>query len=204
VVREVDPDLVGLQELRGRGQLDRLLGLLRGAYLGFAPDEERNDRRVAMLVRQRPGVSFSQLVTSTGRALAVARLAGRPRGMTFVTVHLDAFDPLARRVQAEELVDFAARVEDRDLIVAGDFNFDADFLVATEPDHPDVGVYRLLTAHFEDLGRGGRATTIVDRRLDYLFVRGRLRRRSIRVLEGKTSRWMDHAPVVAELEIRPL
>jgi endonuclease/exonuclease/phosphatase family metal-dependent hydrolase len=204
VVREVDPDLVGLQELRERGQVDRLLALLRGDYIGYTADEEINDRRVAMLVRQRPGIEFSQIVTSSGRAAVVARLYGKPRSLTFVAVHLDAFDPAVRRSQAEEIVDWAARSTDRDLIVAGDFNFDADFLLASEPAHPDVGIYRLLTAHFEDVAGGGKATTIVDRRLDYMFARGRLRRRSVRVLEGKASRLMDHAPLVVEFEIRPL
>jgi endonuclease/exonuclease/phosphatase family metal-dependent hydrolase len=88
-------------------------------------------------------------------------------------------------------------------VLAGDFNFDYDFLAATEPDHPDVQSYRLLTTHFHDAAGGGSATTIVDRRLDYLFVRGRLHYRGVRVLEGKSTRLMDHEPVLGELELEP-
>ncbi|HJZ87601.1 MAG TPA: endonuclease/exonuclease/phosphatase family protein [Polyangia bacterium] len=202
VIREAGPDLVALQELRDRGQLEHLLGLLGGAYVGSVPDEEINDRRVAALVRQQPDVAFSQIVTSTGRAAEVARIMLGARSLTFVSLHLDAFDPALRATQAEEILDWAQRAEDRDLIIAGDFNFDADFLSATEPEHPDVRIYRLLTAHFQDVAGGGSgATTIVDRRLDYLFVRGRLRRRAVHVVEGRNMHLMDHMPVVADFEV---
>jgi endonuclease/exonuclease/phosphatase family metal-dependent hydrolase len=204
VITSYLPDLVALQELRGNAQLQRLLSDLHGEYTGFVPDEEINDRRAATLVRVRPGVSFAQLVTSTGRALALARLPVGARRLTFVSVHLDAFDPKLRQAQAEELVDWAARASDREIIIAGDFNFDADFLAASEPEHPDVSAYRLLASHFQDAARGGRATTIVDRRLDYLFTRGKLTARRVDVLRGMVTRFMDHAPVLAEFELAPV
>lgn len=217
VIREVSPDLVALQELRDRAQLDRLMAELGDDYVGHVPEEEVHDRRAAALARvHRRGVragveaptadgepQFSQIVTSTGRAAAVARVTIGAHRVTFVSVHLDAFDSQLRRIQAEEIVDWSRRAEDRDIILAGDFNFDADFLQAAEPDHPDVGIYRLLTASFQDAASGGPSTTIVDRRLDYLFTRGRLRRRQVRVLDGRTAHFMDHEPVVVDLECLP-
>jgi endonuclease/exonuclease/phosphatase family metal-dependent hydrolase len=202
VVREVDPDVVALQELRDRGQLDRLLALLDGKYAGHVPDREIHDRLVAALVRQRAQASFSDLVTSTGRAVVVARLLlADNRPVNFVALHLDAFDPQLRCTQAEEILDWASRTSEPEIILAGDFNFDADFLALSEPEHPDARVYRLLTARFHDAAAGGAATTIVDRRLDYLFTRGGLRVRNVRVLDGRTGHLMDHAPVVGEFDL---
>jgi endonuclease/exonuclease/phosphatase family metal-dependent hydrolase len=203
VIRETGPDLVALQEMRDRAQLDLLLAHLRGAYVGYVPDEEINDRRTAVLAKNRPDVAFAQIVTSTGRAAAVARVTLGNRQLSFVSVHLDAFNPRLRATQAEEIVDWTGRNDDRELILAGDFNFDADFLTNHEPLHSDAEIYRLLTAHFEDAASGGRGTTIVDRRLDYLFSRGRLRRRLVQVMDHKVGAMMDHVPVLVDYDLAP-
>jgi endonuclease/exonuclease/phosphatase family metal-dependent hydrolase len=203
VIREVKPDLVALQELRDRRQLERLVGLLGEPWAGHVSDEEVNDRRAAVLLRKHPGYAFSQLVTSTGRAVAIARVEIGARPLTFISVHLDAFDARQRCAQAEEIVDWAGRAGDRDMILAGDFNFDADFLASHEPLHSDLAAYHTITAHFEDTWRGGRGTTIVDRRLDYVFSRGRLRHGNVRVLDDKAGGLMDHVPVVADFDLAP-
>src|SRR5207247_1325361 len=109
--------------------------------LGDVPEREVNDRLAAVLVRRRSEVTFSEVVTSTGRAVAVARLPLGNQHLVFGAVHLDAFDPELRRAQVEEIVDWAGRTPDREMILAGDFNFDADFLLMHQPDHTDVGIY---------------------------------------------------------------
>src|SRR5215831_8531235 len=198
VIRGSQARVVALQELRDAAQLDRLLHELGPGWVGHMSDREINDRRVAVIVRDEPGVSFSEVVTSTGRAIAVARLPCGARQLSFASVHLDAFSPHMRRTQAEELLDWASRSPDRDVILAGDFNFDADFLAMHEPENTDLGIYHLLTAHFEDAAHNGRGTTIVDRRLDYQFFRGRLRPRSVEVLADKSTNLMDHLPVLVD------
>jgi endonuclease/exonuclease/phosphatase family metal-dependent hydrolase len=203
VIRRAKPRLCALQELRDDAQLARLLGELGPGWAGHMSDREINDRRAAVVVREEPGVTFSQIVTSTGRAVAVARLPCGARQLSFASVHLDAFSPRLRRTQAEELLDWASRTADRDVILAGDFNFDADFLAMHEPENTDLGVYHLLTAHFEDAGHGGPGTTIYDRRLDYQFFRGRLRSRSIHVVDGESANLMDHLPVLVDFELAP-
>src|SRR5262249_4162905 len=107
VIADESPDLVALQELRDRRQLDRLLADLHGAYLGTVPADEINDRRVAALVRRgcAERAAFSEIVTSTGRAVALARVEVGGRNLSFVALHLDAFDPQLRRAQTEEIVD---------------------------------------------------------------------------------------------------
>jgi endonuclease/exonuclease/phosphatase family metal-dependent hydrolase len=203
VIRQAHPRVVALQELRDAAQLSRLLIELGPGWVAHMSDREVNDRRVAVVVRDEPGVSFSDVVTSTGRAIAIARLPCGARQLSFASVHLDAFSTGMRRTQAEEILDWAGRLLDRDVILAGDFNFDADFLALHEPENTDLGIYHLLTAHFEDAAHNGRGTTIVDRRLDYQFFRGRLRPRAVDVLVGKSTSLMDHLPVLVDFELGP-
>jgi endonuclease/exonuclease/phosphatase family metal-dependent hydrolase len=203
VIQQTQPRLVALQELRDGAQLDRLLAHLGDGWVGHMSEHEINDRRAAVIVREEPGVTFSQVVTSTGRSIAIARLPCGARQLSFASVHLDAFSPVLRRTQAEEILDWASRSADRDIILAGDFNFDADFLTSHEPENADLGVYHLLIAHFEDAGHGGGTTTIYDRRLDYQFFRGRLRPRSVRIVSDKAANLMDHLPVLVDFELAP-
>jgi endonuclease/exonuclease/phosphatase family metal-dependent hydrolase len=203
VIRQTQPRLIALQELRDGDQLQRLITQLGPGWVGHISEREINDRRAAVIVRAEEGISFSQVVTSTGRSIAIARLPCGARQLSFASVHLDAFSPVLRRTQAEEILDWASRTGDRDIILAGDFNFDADFLTSHEPENTDLGVYHLLTAHFEDAGHGGGGTTIYDRRLDYQFFRGRLRPRSVHVVSDKTANLMDHLPVLVDFELAP-
>lgn len=215
VVRDSDPDVVALQELKDREQLDRLLDRLGGGYVGTVPDREVNDRRVAVLARKRwpdglpaedldKAPLFRTVTTSTGRSAAAVSLpvAGGARAL-IVSVHLDAFDRDLRRVQAEEIVDWANRQPEPELFLCGDFNFDYDFLQGQAADHPDLQLYRLLARSFEDLGRAAGLTTILARRVDYIFARtSGVEVREVRVIPGKRRALMDHEPVVGSFEIR--
>ena len=212
VVRETDPDVVALQELKGREQLDRLLDLVGGGYVGTVPERESNDRRVAVMARVRArdggpddgGPIFRSVTTSTGRSAAAVSLpvTGGARALV-VSLHLDAFDRDLRRVQAEEIVDWTNRQPEPELFLCGDFNFDYDFLKVQATDHPDLQLYRLLSYSFEDLGRSAGLTTILARRVDYIFARtSGVEVREVRVIPGKRRTLMDHEPVVGSFEIR--
>jgi endonuclease/exonuclease/phosphatase family metal-dependent hydrolase len=242
VMRETGPDVVALQELKGREQVDRLLDLVGGGYVGNVPEREINDRRVAILarVRARDGGAtaraddapiFRSVTTSTGRSAAavslpidVGTLAGFPHPPTqkpagrspsgldavaggaralVVSIHLDAFDRDLRRVQAEEIVDWTNRQPEPELFLCGDFNFDYDFLKGQATDHPDLQLYHLLSGSFEDLGRSAGLTTILARRVDYIFARtSGVEVREVRVIPGKRRALMDHEPVLGSFEIR--
>jgi endonuclease/exonuclease/phosphatase family metal-dependent hydrolase len=204
----VDPDIVALQELRDAAQLHRLVELLGGRYVGEMPIEDRYDRHVAMLVKPRRGVEFDEVVTTSGRAALAVRIPLATTTGRVVAVHLDAFDATLRRTQAEEIIDWLNRAADggneREIVVVGDFNFDADFLFAQRRESTDLGIYRMLTREFVDVGQRAGGTTIVDRRLDYIFAKtSSLRPLSIRVLVGQRQRLMDHDPIVAEFEVVP-
>jgi endonuclease/exonuclease/phosphatase family metal-dependent hydrolase len=217
VVRETDPDVVALQELRGREQLDRLLDLLGGGYQGSVPEHEINDRRVAIMARAPArdggtsagagpggGLTFRSVVTSTGRSAAAVSLPveGGARALV-VSIHLDAFNRDLRRVQAEEIVDWANRQPEPEVFLCGDFNFDIDFLEGQEAEHPDLHLYQFMSRTFEDLGRAAGLTTILARRIDYIFARtSGVQAREAHVIPGKRRNLMDHEPVVGSFEIR--
>src|SRR5262249_50964754 len=107
VIRELAPDVIALQELRDRPQLERLLAMLSGQYAGYVPDNEVNDRRVALLVANRPQLLFSQLVTSTGRAAALVRLVVAERQGTVGSFHSEGFDARLAPPQGGGRVQFA-------------------------------------------------------------------------------------------------
>ncbi|MBI5480678.1 MAG: endonuclease/exonuclease/phosphatase family protein [Deltaproteobacteria bacterium] len=217
VVHETAPDVVALQELRGREQLDRLLDLVGAGWVGSVPEQEVHDRRVAIIARAPArdggspaglgpggGLTFRSVVTSTGRSAAAVSLpvAGGARALV-VSIHLDAFDRDRRRVQAEEIVDWANRQPEPEVFLCGDFNFDYDFLQGQAAEHPDLNLYRFMSRTFEDLGRAAGLTTILARRVDYIFARtSGVQAREVRVIPGKRRSLMDHEPVVGSFEIR--
>src|SRR5215510_552364 len=57
VIRGSHARVVALQELRDAAQLNRLLRELGPGWVGHMSDREINDRRVAVIVRDEPGVS---------------------------------------------------------------------------------------------------------------------------------------------------
>ncbi|HEY3357770.1 MAG TPA: endonuclease/exonuclease/phosphatase family protein [Polyangia bacterium] len=213
VVRETQPDVIALQELKDKDQLDRLLGLLGGEYQGHVPESEINDRRVAILARRpvpaaagTPDLSFRTVTTSTGRSAEAVSvpLDGRGARALVISIHLDAFSHDERRIQAEEIVDWANRQPEPEIFLCGDFNFDYDFLAGHGAEqHSDISLYRFLTRSFEDLGRGAGGTTILARRLDYIFARtSGVQSREVHILGGKRVNLMDHEPVLGRFEIR--
>ena len=51
LISRQDPDAVALQELTGKAQLNRLLGLLQGKYRGAVAQQGKGDRFEAVLVK---------------------------------------------------------------------------------------------------------------------------------------------------------
>ncbi|MCC6746967.1 MAG: endonuclease/exonuclease/phosphatase family protein [Deltaproteobacteria bacterium] len=198
VIKEVDPEVVALQEIRDPTQLGRLLSLLGPAWHGKVP-EDLYDRRAALLT-QLP-VQFVDVPTTTGR-VAQGGVITLPSHVpvTVVSLHLDAFDSRRRLRQGEEILTAARRFGHPDLVVMGDFNFDpAD----ARRDDADLHLYNLLTKDLVDAGRDQGATTIISRRLDYVFFRSSqvLRHRHTVLLERRIN-IMDHDPVLVELALK--
>jgi endonuclease/exonuclease/phosphatase family metal-dependent hydrolase len=217
VIRQSRADVVALQELRSAEQLAALAALLGPSYQGRVPDQDSYDRKVAVLIGRGAGsgrgkprgrsesdgaaIDFPTVYTSSGRGAVGVRLRLEPRlDVTVVSVHLDAFDAERRRVQAEELLDWAGRLPDGEVLLAGDFNFELDLFDRGRRAVPERWLYDLLSRTYIDVGRQAGVTTALSRRIDYIFLRGtRLRVTSARALAGQRQRLMDHHPLLAEL-----
>ncbi|MCA9663996.1 MAG: endonuclease/exonuclease/phosphatase family protein [Myxococcales bacterium] len=200
VIRKSRAQVVALQEMRDPRQLGRLVAQLGSAWRGRIP-EDRYDRRAALLTTL--PVRFVELPTSTGRTAQGAELTltvdGQPLRVTLVSLHLDAFDAERRTRQAEEILSSARRLQNAQLVVAGDFNFDPAGL---SPDSSDQRLYTFLTRSMVDAGRSSGATTLVARRLDYVFYsRQHVARADARVLRGQRINLMDHDPLIVELSL---
>ncbi len=199
VIRQARPHLVALQELRDPRQLGRLVAALGPGWRGRIP-EDRWDRRAALLVRL--PADFQLLPTSTGRTAqgAVVRL---PSGLQLAvaSLHLDAFDSRRRLIQAQEILSGLRRLDDKNLILAGDFNFDPAVAARGSSDHE---LYRFLSGELTDAAKGAGSTTLISRRLDYGFFRSPVVTGvRAKVLHDKRIRVMDHDPVVVELALKP-
>lgn len=198
VIRQLDPHVVALQELRGPTQLGRLATLMGPGWRAKVP-EDQYDRRAGLLVRL--PVRFVNLPTSTGR-VAQGALVTVSGGVRFVvaSVHLDAFDADRRLLQAEEILSGAKRVELPDIVLAGDFNFDA---ATTSGDSADHRIYHILTREMVDAAKGAGATTVISRRLDYVFFHSRrVTGVAAKVLRDRRINIMDHDPLLVELSLR--
>lgn len=195
VIREVDPHVVALQEIRGPTQLGRLLTLLGPQWIGRVPTDAY-DRRAALLTRL--PARFFQLPTSSGRTAQGGEVRLRDGlEVSFVSLHLDAFDADRRLRQAEELLASLRRSGRIQTVLAGDFNFDP---AMAKHGSPEQRLYSLLTDELHDAARRSGVTTVFSRRLDYIFYAGqRLAASSARVLRGRRINTMDHDPLVVEL-----
>jgi len=198
VIRELKPHVVALQELRGPTQLGRLATLMGPGWRAKVP-EDAYDRRAGLLVRL--PARFVNLPTSTGRVAqgGVVTLSG---GLSVVvaSVHLDAFDADRRLLQAEEILAGTQRLTLPDIVLAGDFNFDAATATGDSTDHR---LYHFLTRQMVDAAEGAGATTMISRRLDYVFFRSRrVTGVNARVLRDRRINIMDHDPLLVELRLR--
>ena len=199
VIREIDPHVIALQELRDQRQLGRLVSALGSRYRGYLPHDQY-DRRAALISRL--PVRFVPLSTSTGRTAqgGEVTIAGG-EVVTMVSLHLDAFDAERRERQAEEIIAHVSRLGNEGVFLIGDFNFDA---ARHQDDATGQRLYRLLTRDLVDAGERAGGTTVVSRRLDYVFYRSaRVRRVRAKVLRGRRINIMDHLPLVVEFSLRP-
>jgi endonuclease/exonuclease/phosphatase family metal-dependent hydrolase len=197
VIRETDVHVVALQELKGPTQLGRLASMLGGSWRSHVP-EDVYDRRAGLLTRL--PVEFVRLPTSSGR-VAQGAVVTTPGGAKFAvsSVHLDAFDAERRLAQAEEILAGIQRLDVPDFVVAGDFNFDAS--VAAQ-DSADQRLYQLLTREMADAGRRAGVTSLISRRLDYVFYHSaRVDTATAQVLKERRINIMDHDPLVVELAL---
>jgi len=120
------PDLIGLQEVTPHV----LRALQESAALREVYDVSPvhiSQYGCLILARRDLNASFSEITlpTSMGRSLLVAACAGRHRGFTFATVHLESLSNRATRTAQLEVA--ARMVASRgSAVLCGDFNFDSE------------------------------------------------------------------------------
>ncbi len=194
ILREVNPHVAALQEIKNRRQLGQLVAVLGPGWRGMLT-EDRYDRRAALVVRL--PAKFHRLPTSSGR-VAQAVVITLPNGTraAVASIHLDAFDAKRRLLQAEEILAGARRLKQANLILAGDFNIDS---AVAARGSKDQDLYLFLSQRLRDAGKGAGATTLVSRRLDYVFFKGpNLHQTDAQVLKDRRVNVMDHDPLVVE------
>jgi endonuclease/exonuclease/phosphatase family metal-dependent hydrolase len=199
VLKEVDADLVLLQELQSAAQARRLRQWLGDDWQLLIGGRSR--RRLAVAAQRGPVRPWS--LPPDPSAMGVRYLPPAQPAVAIVNLHAHAFSAgrrnalLGRMVQALDRAR-AAR------ILGGDLNLDIDVNrrrdLFTDNEHLDLETYNYVAGRLRDAALGGGATAEPDRRLDYLFVDPiRFRVTAAGPLKGQRIGDMDHDPVVADL-----
>ncbi len=197
-LRELDPDVVMLQEIATADQFTRLVALLPG-YEGRMATECSYDRHVAALVRVELSPTFEQhRLEPTGRGLVAATFdLDGVRGAAHA-VHLDVRQQHRKRSQVEAIMRIAANRSEAFVALGGDFNLDPVWARRLRMSI-DAGSFDLLAAAFDDTGRLAGPTAMRLLRLDHVFVRRPPDRRfAVHVAHRLRLPGGDHAPVVLD------
>jgi endonuclease/exonuclease/phosphatase family metal-dependent hydrolase len=204
VIRAADADLVALQELRDRGQAERLVARLGDGWVQHAT---RRGRRLALLARD-AGLEVRTLDVSGDRDFLLGSYVGRAGALTVAVVHADAYSSRLRNRQLGETARWLRATRGRQVLV-GDLNLDLDLGkrsdLFSDDEHLDVETYNHLTQRtaegsLVDVGVGAGSTAEPDRRLDYVFAHTRgLAWERVGVLGGVRSIGMDHDPLLVDL-----
>lgn len=207
VILREDPDAIALQELTGKAQLNKLLGLLHGKYRG-AVAQGKGDRFEAVLVKDR-AATFTPVDAGARYALAASfRSQAEMPKVVFLSAHADAFNAARRRVYTEALIDWAqTHTQSSNVFIAGDFNFELkaanETNIYTDNLKHDSESYSYILRSFRDLGREAGDTAINDRRIDYVFGPANLSKVGrVKVLRDAAVGRMDHWPLLVEVDPR--
>ncbi len=202
VLMALEPDLVFLQELSSKGQLDRLRERL-GPDWQASMSDSGHGRPMAVLAC---GGSLSELPTPEFiRAHAVEYRGSAGELITCVVVHADAFSAQARNQTLGELSSYLdSRVVGGRTLIAGDMNLDLSIDqrgdLFSDDEYLDLETYNYFARGRMDVGLGAGSTAKPDRRLDYIFIgAGEFDVLMAGPWLGQRAAEMDHHPLVADL-----
>ncbi len=201
-ILELSPDLVFLQEIASRGQLDDLLSQLGGTWRGTVT--ARGDRRVGVLY-ERGSIRLPPAFWRRGRTdVALVYVSSDHPALAVVAVHADAFSAKRRNEELGRAVDRLLSMRGAEAkLFAGDLNLDLDLDkrrdLFSDNEHRDVETYNYVTNRLFDTGVGQGSTAEPDRRLDYIFVNEKLGVVAAGPWKDRRVGAMDHDPVVADL-----
>jgi endonuclease/exonuclease/phosphatase family metal-dependent hydrolase len=201
-IAELEPDLVFLQEVKGRAQLEELR-LLLGRHWNVEISEPGGLRVAALAPRGE--LKSRRFSAAPKRSLSVTLKLGRGRELLALGLHADAWSSTSRNDEIGRSTDLLLGARGPGLrILLGDLNLDLDLDkrgdLFSDDSHLDVETYNYLADRMLDVARGTGFTAEPDRRLDYLFVT------TDRVTVTQAGPWrghrvggMDHEPLVADL-----
>jgi endonuclease/exonuclease/phosphatase family metal-dependent hydrolase len=204
VLKELDADLILLQEIAYEKQVDRLRRLLDGKWEVMVSNG--GSRSVAIL-GQRGRLYSRTRPDNTPNGLAASyRAPGKPP-LFLMNIHADPYSAQRRNRLIGRATDvLMSRFPDHLKILAGDLNLDIDIDkrrdLFTDDEYLDIETYNYIAQRLSDVTLNTGSTAEPDRRLDYIFADvKRLKVVDAGPWKGKRVADMDHDPVVADLKI---
>ncbi|MSR62973.1 MAG: endonuclease/exonuclease/phosphatase family protein [Planctomycetes bacterium] len=196
-LRELEPDLVFLQEVQEAGALDAL-----ATSLGPSWTLQKGRGGVALFSTHGP---LETLRLPLARSLGV-RLTVNGAELACAALHASAFSAHDRNREIGATLDALLEQHGDAFLLAGDLNLDLDLdkrgdLFSNDVQR-DVETYNYVATRLTDAARGRGTTAEPDRRLDYVFVSARVLVRDAGPWKGRRVDTMDHDPLVADLELR--
>lgn len=201
-ILKLSPDVVLLQEVASRGQLDDLLSALGGTWRGTVT--ARGDRRVGVLY-DRGEIRLPSTFWRRGQTnVALVYESPDHPALAIVAVHADAYSAKRRNKELGRALDLLMSMRGAEArLFAGDLNLDLDLDkrrdLFSDNEHLDVETYNYITNQLFDAGVGRGSTAEPDRRLDYIFVNEKLGVAAAGPWKDRRVDTMDHDPVVADL-----
>ncbi len=204
VLKELDADLILLQEVANVHQVNRLSRMLDSKWQAAVSKGGR--RSVAILGQRGRLQARSDLQPGRDALVATYHSPGKP-SVLLMNLHADPYSAKRRNTFIGRATDVLMdHRPDYLTILAGDLNLDIDLGkrrdLFTDNEHLDVETYNYIAQHFSDVTRGTGSTAEPDRRLDYIFAdTNRINVFHSGPWKGKRVADMDHDPVVADLQI---
>jgi endonuclease/exonuclease/phosphatase family metal-dependent hydrolase len=204
VLKELDADLILLQEIAYEKQVDRLIRLLDGQWEVMVSNG--GSRSVAIL-GQRGGLYPRVGPNEQHNSLAASYRAAAKQPVFLMNIHADPYSAQRRNRLIGQATDvLMSRFPGHLKILAGDLNLDIDIDkrrdLFTDDEYLDVETYNYIVQRLSDVTLNTGSTAEPDRRLDYIFAdTQRLKVVHAGPWKGKRVADMDHDPVVADLQI---
>jgi endonuclease/exonuclease/phosphatase family metal-dependent hydrolase len=203
VLKELNADLILLQEIAYEKQVDRLSRLLDGKWEAMVSNG--GSRSVAILAQR--GRLYSRISPDKKyNGLAASyRSPGKPP-VFLMNIHADPYSAQRRNRLIGWATDgLMSRFPDHFKILAGDLNLDIDIDkrrdLFSDDEYLDIETYNYVAQRFSDVTLNTGSTAEPDRRLDYIFADvKRLKVDRAGPWKGKRVADMDHDPVVADLK----
>ena len=205
VLKELDADLILLQEIAYENQVHRLNRMLAGKWETMVSNG--GGRSVAILGQRGRLHPLNGPNKQNGGMAAAYRAPGKP-AVFLMNIHADPYSAQQRNALLGRATDVLMnQFPDHLKILAGDFNLDIDLDkrrdLFTNDEYLDVETYNYIARHLSDVTLKTGSTAEPDRRLDYIFADAeRLTVVRSGPWKGKRVADMDHDPVVADLLLK--